>query len=721
MQIHLTFIYSAWFVLLGLVLLSAFAWWVYRYTTPRVSGFLRKVLMILRIGSIGAILTLLFEPVLTLVRHRQEKPVIAMLIDTSASMRLGDSTQVRSERLQALLKGKWLDRIGQAYEIAPIAFADRAELLRRLQADSLQFDGDGTNLMQAIDYAIETFAGRNLSAMLIFSDGVQNFGKDPSLDENIPPLPLYTVGFGADSAEKDTWIETVLANEIAYANTKIPVEVLIRSTGYANRPAQISLYQGNTAIAARTLTLPGDFEEARVRFEFVPTALGMQKYEVRLAAQPGEVTAANNRRTFYTRVQKSKLKSAIIAGAPGADVAFLLRVLQRDENLAVQAYVALDQKKIFGGRLPGDADIPGLDCIIALNMGANKNRALDLWLEKAVNQQNKPLFFISGPLRQASEIWKYRAYLPLAARPVLTQEKQVLIDPTARGIGHPILRVRDAAAEVRAALIALPPFFSRIGTASVLPGAQILAYATTSRSGPAGRRSPALIAHRRGGKSTLLLLGAGFWRWHLMMQKVEAGNDVYEKFMLNAIRWLVSSSDSRLFKVSTDKDVYRTGEDVLFSAQAYFEDLTPRDNLEIELKLSRGATGDRLALDGRGEGLYAGRYMPLAAGDYHFSATAREGDAFVAADSGRFTVDTFNIEFQQTAANFALLQKIAAKSGGAFIRPDSVGAWAQHLQLSPREYVLERKIELWNKWVVLFAVVLLLSLEWLIRKREGML
>ena len=214
MNIDLTFSYNTWLLVLGALLFAVVSWWVYKYTTPAVAELLRKLLLWLRFVSIAAVLFLIFEPVLGLSWRLVEKPVIALLIDTSSSMQLGKADSTRAQQMRDLLAKPWRRKLADKYQLAPFAFADRATALEDADLDSLTFDGDGSDLRAAIDFASENLAGKNLAAMLLLSDGVQNIGADPIAGALAAGVPVHTVGIGSDTPVKDTLLAEILTNEI---------------------------------------------------------------------------------------------------------------------------------------------------------------------------------------------------------------------------------------------------------------------------------------------------------------------------------------------------------------------------------------------------------------------------------------------------------------------------------------------------------------------------
>jgi hypothetical protein len=126
-----------------------------------------------------------------------------------------------------------------------------------------------------------------------------------------------------------------------------------------------------------------------------------------------------------------------------------------------------------------------------------------------------------------------------------------------------------------------------------------------------------------------------------------------------------------------------------------------------------------------GNGRYEGTVDGLPEGDYTFEARASDGQAGLGTDAGRFAVGGMNVEFQDTRMNRAVLEEVATATGGAFFTVgDFDGAIAAVRALPtfvPRTVQDDRRFDLWTLPAILGALIALLSIEWYLRKRSGML
>jgi hypothetical protein len=109
-------------------------------------------------------------------------------------------------------------------------------------------------------------------------------------------------------------------------------------------------------------------------------------------------------------------------------------------------------------------------------------------------------------------------------------------------------------------------------------------------------------------------------------------------------------------------------------------------------------------------------------GDYTFDANVDiAGKVFN--ETGRFTVTPVNFENLDLRANHNMLYQLAVESGGRFYAPNEIEKLIADLQNNDRlkatSYYQEMINELLNlKWLF-FVVLLLLSVEWFLRKFWG--
>jgi hypothetical protein len=169
------------------------------------------------------------------------------------------------------------------------------------------------------------------------------------------------------------------------------------------------------------------------------------------------------------------------------------------------------------------------------------------------------------------------------------------------------------------------------------------------------------------------------------------------------------------------KPVYAEIDDVILTAELYndaFERITSEEvNIEIQ-----NTNGDEFSFtfDVQGENYYLNSgHLPT--GDYTFSANVKIGNETFN-ESGSFTVLPVSIENVVTRANHNLLYQLAVQSGGKFYNSNDIELLISELKnnkLKSTSYFQEMVHELLNLRWLFFVMLLLLSMEWFLRKYWG--
>jgi hypothetical protein len=111
---------------------------------------------------------------------------------------------------------------------------------------------------------------------------------------------------------------------------------------------------------------------------------------------------------------------------------------------------------------------------------------------------------------------------------------------------------------------------------------------------------------------------------------------------------------------------------------------------------------------------------PLPAGRYTVRGSAELPGRVLQSKPLQLRVSQTSVEFRNTSQDRASLERIARRTGGTYLTPEAIDDLVKHIDVSPRRVpvVSESVLRASVPWFV--AVLLLLSAEWLLRKRAGM-
>ncbi|UCE05727.1 MAG: hypothetical protein JSW07_19375 [bacterium] len=712
------------FILFFIVLIGL-SLYVYRRTNPPVPDWLKRVLTILRIVSLVIMLFILFEPILSLSWNRTEKPIIAVLLDNSASMSLTDDGDIRSDKAKKVLNSDLIQKIAKDKEVEFYQFSDRLYPLSVMQFDSVKFNHDGTDITEALKTLKEKNIDRYFKGVILVTDGINNLGDNPVRYVEDFDTPLFPIAIGKAIEQKDVIIWKITSNQVTYANNKVPVDVTVQSFGYPGQKMEVQLLKDSELLDSKNIEVGKDINETKVRLHFTPNEPGFQKYHVQIPVLEDELTAMNNQKNFYTKVLKSKMKILFIAGSPDPDFKFIKKHLEADPNIEVDYWVVRKNQQFYQGNFPNDLNkLKQYDCIILQNFpGRNSSFYVMNTLKNVLESSQTPLLFVAGNGINYQALTQLKNFLPISAP--FYESNEILVIPrlTAHGLIHPVTRIVDNEFENQQKWRDIPPIYLSMQRTQLYPGSETLIEVDPDQTLIRGLKHPIPIAitKKMGQHKSMAILVYGIWRWDLLMWGIGKSNDVFSKFLSNSVRWLITKEDSKLLRIYPDQEIYRNGQQVTFTGEVYYEDYRPMDGAEVKLKVRSKQKAYEILLNGVGEGKYEGALQALQGGDYSYVATATYNNREIGKDQGQFSVENFKLEFFQTKMNATLLQQLALKTNGRFFNDNTFSSLDTLLRFPPRRTLESIEMQLWNKLVLLIAAIILLSIEWFIRKRSGML
>ena len=690
----------------------------YRYTLPAVTPLTRFLLSALRASALGLIVFLIFAPALRLISSGEQQPLLGLLVDGTESMKLRDGGIPRFRIIDSLLRDPAAGSLISGSRVQTFAVGAGLQPVHTL--DSISYTAPVTDLAAAIEDLAQRNRRTPFNAILILSDGAYNRGDHPVHAAEKLGVPIFTVGIGDTTEARDVLVARVAANSIVFEGIESPVDVTVRSSGADDERVEVRLLADGRTLASSALVLARGTREYTTRLAYVPEGTGVRKYTVSVSGLRDELTAENNRRTFFTRVLKSKLRVVILAGEPSPDLTAVRFTLAGVDRFTVAAYA---QRPAGGwhGQIPPAAVLDSADCVVLVGFptGSTQQGFLQL-LAQSIDSRHTPVLFIGGRDVNHAHVRSLGELVPFTAAMPSPTEQLIAVEPVPSERTNQLLMLsRPEGAD---AWKRLPPAFATLTVFTPRPGATTLAESQT-QGGLSG--GPLILTRSVGGQKTMAVLAHGIWRWRLMAQGRPETATLLSDFLTASVEWLTTRDDTRPFRVSPARAVFAQGEPVEFAAELYDANNRPVQDAGVDVTVRAGDMRAGVAMQAIGNGRYEGRIDGLPEGDYVFEARATDGQAELGTDAGRFAVGGINVEFQDTRMNRAVLQEMATATGGAFFTVESfdsaVAAVRALPTFVPSPVQDDRRFDLWTLPALLGAIIALLSIEWYLRKRSGML
>lgn len=695
------------------------AWQVYR---SRQRGFrLARWLLVFRCAAFLLLLALMMEPVLALTLRRERKPLVAVLVDDSESMRIEDDGQRRGDLAIDLLRSGAFEALASRARIARYRFSEWIAPVPPADLDSLRFDGRATDVAAALDLLREETAGEGLVAAVLISDGAHNLGARPERAALELGVPVYPVGVGSADAPKDAAIVSAVCDPMVYVGRPLSISVGLESSGFEGANALLVVEEEGRRVAEAPVALTDGEQE--VRFSIAPDRAGRRVYRIRLTAAPAERATENNTAVVSAEVIENRLRVRIVAGSPSADLAYLRRMLDANENLQVELFVARRRGE-WPYRMRAeltDPDASGLLVLFDLPgeiISGQTGRRLAAYVESG-----GAMLVVGGRagFNGAYARSPIGRVLPIAcAQDADTyREASFRLELSRSGTVHPILRLSNDPLADRQAWGDLPPLLAFNANLGLQGDAEGLIHHPIERAG--GEKMP-LVAVRRSGKGKVMAVAARtFWRLGLMMWGVGGNDEVSKAFWANSAQWLVKREDVDRVRVEADRPVYRSGAPVTFHARVFNELLQPQEGARVAVSVVDEGRARQTILDDEGRGRYRGQLKAGAQGEYGYEVRALSGGVELGRAAGRFTVGRYSLEFEDMRLNRDLLESIAAQSGGVYAPPERLRAVLDELDLAPQTVASSYRARLWGQPWPLFVLIALLGVEWTVRRARGMI
>ncbi len=716
-----SFGYSPWLLLLSLLLAGGLTYWSYRRTIPSLSAGWRWLLGSLRFFALALICFLLLEPVVRQLSETEQPPVLAVLVDNSQSMRVvsgsaaDTSAQAVRDRLQSVL--------GPIDENLPgtaryFSFDRSVRSLPESPLDSLTFSGRRTDLGAALQSMTEELQGENLRGVAIISDGQYNSGRNPTRVADRYSVPIHTITVGDTTRRQDLQLRRVATNDVAYVDSEVPVQITLGVEDLGGETTTVSLREGGRVLNTEDVQLPSGTAERTVPLSFRPESPGLKRLTVRASTVEGEATSQNNVRTTTLRVLDSKRQVLLLGAAPSPNYAALRRVLVRDANTSVTARVPQRDGSFYGGALPDT--LSSFDVIVAAGFPSSGVPDASVQRIADVLEDGTPGLFL---LDRQTNVGAWREHfadvLPATPGSASLQFTEASFAPVEAERSHPVFQIEDTDVSL---FRRLPPLSVPSTAWTPTPDAQVLGEATR----PAlSRRDPVLVLRRRAGQRTAALLGTGTWRWATLPTELAPADPLWPGLVSNLLRWVATQSDDRQVRVRPAASTFQGDQPVEFSGQVYDQSMSPVSEAQVSVTITDSAgTEYPHSMEPLGNGRYDLNVGTLPEGTYRYSAEAQLDQNTLGRDQGQFSVGALQLEYQQTRANPVLMRQIAARSGGTTYTADDASALPADLAASSsfdaNVVTSSTEAELWRTSLFLAVILVLLALEWTLRKRFGL-
>lgn len=660
---QLLFDYPWYWLLLCFLIAALYSFALYGRprTLRELSRKIRFGLAALRFVVVFLLCMLLMGPLVKRHVNSHEKPIVVLLHDVSESVK------------EDLADAPAWKELAKDYDFV---------------IDS--FGGKSTDIAAALQETSSRFAGRNLGAIILASDGICNQGGNPLSAATDAAVPVYAVALGDTTHYRDAAVLRVRHNKMSYLGNLSPIEIIVQAHHLAGEHATLSVSHHGKSIFSKEVHYTGDPAIITESFTIQTDQPGLQSYTITLSPCKDERSTENNTRTIAIEVLDGHQKIAIIAAAPHPDVSALKQSIEKNQNYEAEV---IDPEQLKGFKA---ADY---SLLILHNLPAAGTPDIS-----ALANQT-PTLFIVGSRTDLGRLNGLHAGVEVTAKSRKCDEAMAAYNKS-----FSLFSLDENCCR---RLEQMPPLNSPFGTYRTAANTQSL---FTARIGSVASDRPLIVCGQQGGVRHSFVMGEGLWRWRLQCYLMNGNHSDFDLLVEKLVVYTSLQSGRDRFHI-TAKHIYAENEDVVLESELYDDNFEPvAAEAECIIRpLAQGGAEARYNFT-TAKPLNVGI---LAPGEYRYSAsTLLAGKKYTA--QGGFMVEALQLEQANLVADHSLLRTMAANTGGTMLTPSELDKLPQLLaERDDMESVIYSHIrytELLDLPWVFILLVLLLAIEWTLRK-----
>lgn len=747
---------APWIMLSGALVASYLIHVIYRKENLR--GRARWLAAAMRLAAVMIVLFLLGQPQIVMRRTIVDPSCVAVLLDRSASMALHDGAsraplpaQDRWNQALAALSGdrrSLMSLLGAGQQVRAYAFDSDAERLgvaddvgKRTELGGLFAGlrpvGAGSDLVSAARRVLEDSQGLRLAAIVVLGDGRQTTPAQTSgllAEARSRAVPIHVIAAGSGRTHRDVRIDSAWCEDEVFVNDTVLVRIRLRATGLEpSAPIELQLTDQGSGerLASRSVRCESPGQPREVELVFRPGRSGRRVLRVSATADAEDEIAGNNSAEFSLRVRDEKIGVLYVEGDPRYEYRYLKNLLLRESTVESSCLLlgasagfpqegsrpiqqfpqSVEELRGYDVIILGDVD-PRADWITPTQLSLLSDHVLHggAGIIFLAGEKHVPRGLRGTTLEKLLPVRIDDSLAATARGPILAQYPVTL---TPEGRASSLFRFdSDPGTEPTDSL---PGWYWSAGVLGPQPACSVLAV------NPKAGDLPLVVMGRTGAGRSLFVGSDDIWRWRKL-----GGEHYYDTFWMQAIRTLARQrklGQRGAWRLESDRRRYELGEPVTLR-------LRPVDlassiegaGATVQVLDTYGGLVEHVALSAMDSGAgFSGSFTPVRIGPCALRGSAPELPGNDRPPTCDIEVVATQAERLRPEADHEFLRALAAQTDGVFVRAgDSLDELVGGIPDRRVEHPDDLEEPMWDKPFMLVLFALVLSVEWVVRRTQGM-
>jgi uncharacterized membrane protein len=707
----------------------------------------RWLWLLLRGTLLALLLAILLHPHRVERREFREPQDLAVLLDDSASMSLRDvpGRPQRIEQVKQLAKPMGALAAGDT-RLRWYRFAGDAR--PAAGPDDLTADGGESRIDKALETVLGDERTRDLGAVILVSDGQT---PEPEAARRAARLyqqaavPLYTVLVGTPDESADLALSGLNAAQESLYSRKVRLTGTLHGPGFNGQPVTLRVRCEGRVVHESARSITSDTQPFELIFETPFT--GFHRYQVEVLPLEGERLPNNNTGVVGAEVVERKIRVINMEGTPGAGH-WLENALESDPDIEVTSLffpqsesfeasrkipftIDADGRKVYNIAHPIKGyprtlqDMLNYDVIINSDIfkEAFTPEQLDLTVA-LVEEHGGGFVMVGGSTAFGAGHYDETVIDKLMPVDVYGNEgvkwSSFKLQVPEEMLEHPVMALGSTREETAQIWQDGFPGFSGLNTVNrAKPGARVLAF----NAGQSNNYGPLVVfaVQQIGRGRTMAFTSDTTQSWgsqfHTCFGTPADKTLYYRRFWNQSVRWLAADRIRRKsgeLKLSLDRNVAVPDETV--DIRIPFPPTYPnavaslKCGLHGEETVSVDLIRDEVARTWHAQ-------VPLKTqGEWIFTASLPRTGLDPLFSHALVNVVPDTRELSSTAANRELMAELARLGGGRLLVGDPE-TWSVAVDPRGSRIIEYGRRAVWDRWWVMALLLVLLTLEWGLRRR----
>ncbi len=618
--------------------------------------------------------------------------MIIVAQDNSESMVIGkDSGYIKNDYTNKL--NEVIDDLSKDFQVKTFTFGDKVA-----GGNNYNFKDKQTDISSLFDEMAVRYSNRNVGALVLASDGIFNHGLNPLYTSDQFRFPVYTLALGDTAMRRDVFISKVNFNRIAFLGNQFPIEVIVGANMCNGLQSTLTVSKGGTIVHSENITFTSNRYFQTFRLQLEAKKAGMQRYTIKLSDIDNEISTVNNVQDIFIDVLDSKQKILLLSTAPHPDISALRTAIESNYNYEVTEATI--------NEYVGQIESFNLIIMHQLPDGGSKGNT---YVARA--RENKiPVLFIVGTKTNLDQFNALNSGVRIETAQRSYNETLPVLNPE-----FTLFTLSEVSEK---AFSNFPPLLTPFGEYNTSNSVNTLFF---QQIGSLVTNYPLVYFIQTPDSKTGVIAGEGLWKWRLQDYLKNGNHNAFNEVITKMIQFLSVKVDKSFFKVEGENN-FLENEPVVFDAEVYNQSYELINSNDVEMVITNSNGIDYPYGFGKTARAYQLNAGIIPVDNYTWKARVREGEN-IYTDNGTFTVSPLNIEAINTIADHNLLFQISQKTKGMMLYPDEVQTLPELLRnredITTITYTDRKYSELINIPWIFGLILLLISLEWFIRKKGG--